>query len=73
MKVFEFLYNGCIHESAAATHSIHKTRKGAEMALEFNKQRAIKEWEEMYEPEEREQYPFGQHQYWGIRETEILS
>ena len=29
MTVFEFRYNYCIHESAMATISIHKTDEGA--------------------------------------------
>ena len=32
--VYEFLYNSNCCESAAATISIHKTKKGAEMAME---------------------------------------
>ena len=35
--VYEFVYNSNCCESAAAAISIHKTKKGAEMAMEFHK------------------------------------
>ena len=43
MKVYAFLYNSCIYESAHATMSLHKTRKGAEMAMEVHKAEKEKE------------------------------
>jgi len=33
MKVYEFLYCGCIFESSYATVSIHKTKQGAYKAM----------------------------------------
>ncbi len=70
--VFEFLYNDSVCESAAHTMSIHKTSKGAEMALEFHKAEALKEWEKDCKeyPSEYE-FPFDYDQWWGIRETEL--
>ena len=35
--VYEFLYNSDCCEGAASTISIHKTKKGAEMAMEFHR------------------------------------
>lgn len=32
-KIYEFWYNDCIHESAAACISLHRTKKGAEMGI----------------------------------------
>jgi len=43
--VFQFIYNDCIHESSALTVSIHRTRKGAEMAMEYHKNEKRKKWE----------------------------
>ena len=43
MKVYEALYNDCIHESSFATISIHKTKKGAEKAIAFHKMEKIKD------------------------------
>jgi hypothetical protein len=39
--VYEFLYNPSTYESAAQTVSIHKTRRGAEKAMELHKEKAI--------------------------------
>ena len=71
MKVFEFVYNECVWESSSRTVSIHKTLKGAEMALDFHRQKAREEYEEMYVPHERKEHPFGDMEYWGIIETEV--
>jgi hypothetical protein len=38
--VWAFLYCPCIHESSFATVSLHKTEKGAEIAMEFKGKRA---------------------------------
>jgi len=75
--VYEFLYNSCIHESAAATMSIHRTQKGAEMAMEFHKSEAKKEWDE-YNKQCKEaglstfEFKFGTHEWWGVRPIKIL-
>ena len=71
MKVFEFAYSDCIHESGYVTMSIHKTRKGAEMALDHHKNDAYKEWLEMYTPSERWLRKFGSMENWIIKETEL--
>ena len=72
MKVYEFLYNSDCCESAASTISIHVSRKGAEMALEFHKNEIIKEWEdEDLSEDDRLRYPYDFDQYWGIIETEL--
>ena len=65
--VYEFVYNDALWESSARTVSIHKTRKGAEMALDFHKINIIKEEDLGRRSKEwiDEQY------YWGILETEL--
>ena len=78
-KVYEFLYNSDCCESAAATISIHKTLKGAEMAMEFHKNEVKVKYEEDYPKDSkdkdvihiRKDYPFDYDQYWGIRETNL--
>lgn len=67
MKIYKALYNPCIHESAWHTLSIHRTRRGAEMAMEFHKN------------EEKEKYDkyigddkFGEHEDWCVWEDELL-
>ena len=71
--VYEFLYNSDCCEGAASTVSIHKTKKGAEMAMEFHKNEKLKEWEkECKEDPPTKEYPFDFDQWWGVRECELL-
>jgi hypothetical protein len=44
MKLYAFLYNPMIHESGYVTMSIHRTRKGAEKALEWHRKQEQEEW-----------------------------
>jgi len=37
-EIYAAVYNDCIHESAFATISLHKTESGAELAIEKHKQ-----------------------------------
>ena len=67
------LYNSDCCEGAASTVSIHKTKKGAEMAMEFHKNEKLKEWEkECKEYPPTKEYPFDFDQGWGVRECELL-
>ena len=76
--VYEFLYNSDCCESAAATMSIHKTKKGAEMAMEFHKAEKQKQWDEMRkldeenDPEYWKEFKWDFDQWWGVRECELL-
>lgn len=71
--VYEFLYNSDCCEGTASTISIHKTKKGAEMAMEFHKNEKLKEWEkECKEYPPTKEYPFDFDQWWGVRECELL-
>lgn len=72
MKVYAFMYNPMIEESAYATMSLHKTRKGAEMALDFHKVTKIKEWRELYPTSKDEPCKINRFQDWIIKEVEIL-
>ena len=47
MIVYEFLYNGSCCESAAHTVSIHRTRRGAEIAMEFHRNEMKNEYDEL--------------------------
>jgi hypothetical protein len=72
MIVYAFLYNSCIYESAFATMSLHKTRKGAEMAMEFHKAQKEKEhWEIYNRPDDYYTSPFGEHEAWIVDEIEV--
>ena len=71
--VYEFLYNSDCCESAAHTVSIHRTKKGAEMAMEFHKSEIKREWDEAdYAESERLAFPFDYDQWWGVRETILM-
>lgn len=85
--VYAFMYCPCIHESAAAVISLHKTLKGAEIAMEFHKAEALKDFEEWAGPVNKELtealnaegvtdvntylHKFGRHESWGTKEIEI--
>lgn len=58
-KVYEAAYNPCIHESVYGTISLHRTRRGADMAMEFHKAERLKEWGE------------DESERWCIAETEL--
>ena len=73
-KVYEFWYNDCIYESAAGCISLHRTKKGAEMSMEFHKEQKRKEHEELYKDEE-DDYDYGKFDdmcAWGVEERTIL-
>lgn len=46
-KVYEFWYNECFYESAPTCISLHRTQKGAEMAMEYHKKEVEDEWKRM--------------------------
>jgi hypothetical protein len=71
-KVYEFWYNDCIYESAAACMSLHRTRKGAEMAMEFHKEQKRKEFEELYKDEDDIDWTFDSMSAWGVSEREVV-
>ena len=68
------MYNPMIYESSFGVISIHKTRKGAEMAMEFHNAEARKKWEEMYPTKkEQKEFPFGSFESWRVFEYELLN
>jgi hypothetical protein len=72
-KVYEFWYNDCIYESAAACISLHRSKKGAEMAMEFHKEDKRKEYEELYKDEpENMKVAYDSGCAWGVQERKIL-
>lgn len=68
MKVYEFLFNDDTYESCAHTMSIHKTRKGAEIAMMFHMDKIRKDHFAMY-GNNGSSFDWGR--WWGIRETEV--
>ena len=76
--VYEFLYNSDCCEGAASTISIHKTKKGAEMAMEFHKNEIKQKWEQekkehfWEDPHFYRSFKWDFDQWWGVRECELL-
>lgn len=70
-KVYAFNYNPDINESVWATVSLHKTMKGAEMAMEFHKNERLKKWNELYCNEETP-FEFGTYEDWYIKKYDVL-
>ncbi len=80
MKVFAFKYNPMIEESAYATISLHETKKGAELAMEFHKAKELEEWKESDKYQRKrfgDKYevlktsPFGYWERWKVEEILI--
>lgn len=83
MKVYAFMYNPMTEESGYITVSLHKTRDGAEKALESHKTGRKLQWDEL-EKYRREKYAddlyetirkgtkFGRWEDWTIEERTIL-
>ena len=72
--IYEAMYNPCIYESSYMILSLHKTRKGAEIAIQNHKNEVKKEFDDMYNDPE---YPcdfivdmqWDDNQSWMIQET----
>ena len=72
MKVFAAVYNPMIHESSFGIISLHKTKKGAQMAMEFDREERRKEWMVMFSTKsEQEEYPFGKYESWQVTSYEL--
>lgn len=76
MIVYAFNHCPCIYESADATISLHKTKEGAETAMELHKKEALKnheKWLKSFNQRgENWDFDFGDDQSWSIKEMEIL-
>ena len=71
MIVYAALYNGMIHESSFATLSLHRTRRGAEMAIEFHKQEVKKEHDEVFDDKHPAPFAYDEFKAWLIEEMEV--
>lgn len=70
-KLFEFVYCGMTEESSYSTISIHRTREGAEKAMNKHKENAHQEWKKNYPVGSYEPFPFGRFEDWDVKEIEI--
>ena len=67
LPLYAFLYNPMIHESGYITVSIHRTREGAEKALEWHKKECREEYAEIH----GDFINFGHFESWQISEITI--
>jgi arginine utilization protein RocB len=72
--LYAFLYNPMIHESSSQTVSIHRTREGAEKAMEEQMTEEKKRYKEWYENDKsyKLQFPFNWNKNWKIEEILIF-
>ena len=70
--LYAFLYNPMIHESGYITVSIHRTRKGAEKALEWHRKQCIEDWNEFKDTFGKSEYSETKNKDWKIETIEIL-
>ena len=71
--IYIAMYNPMIYESSYGILSVHKTQKGAEMAIEFDKEERRKEWMGIYSTkEEQDLNPFGKFESWAVRVDKLM-
>ena len=68
--VFAFLYTDCLYEYDTRIISIHRTRKGAEKAIEKHKGQEKKRWD-VLNRYYKSLSKFGYMQIWEVVEMEI--
>lgn len=74
-KLYGFYYNPMIYESGDCLITLHRTKKGAEMALDYHKADKQKEYDDYasWHKEEGTEPPcsFGEFERWYIEEVKI--
>lgn len=70
MKIYLASYLPCIYEGNYGTISVHKTKKGAEIAVGFHKEKCRKEYYDLWKNDEPP-IEFGAHEAWNIFEDKL--
>lgn len=71
--IYAFNYNECIYESMLGTISLHYSKEGAEQAMNEHKEKAKKEFDELYSDDENNfGFVFGNMEYWCVSPVKIL-
>lgn len=70
-QVFEFIYTDCIYESAMATMSLHRTKKGAYKAMREFLETEYAQWREDGIRYGKQHFKFGTHCAWAVRPIEL--
>lgn len=73
MIIYEALHNPMTEESSPYTISIHKTKEGAERAINDSKDKVKSDHERLYadDPDD-EPFSWDTFHWWGIKETKLL-
>lgn len=74
MTIYSASYLECIYEGSWYTLSTHKTRKGAEIAMEFHKDGCRKEHDEYMKSPIHDGVPpikFGEFERWNVFDSEL--
>lgn len=77
MKIYEFLYCCCVHESSYQTMSFHRTKAGAYRAMnKYINEKFMEEYDERIKHGKGEAifraWKVGAHEAWCINERELL-
>lgn len=72
MKVYIALYNYCIYEGSPTPISVHSTLEGAQEAIYKHRSNEYDKWDKMRDDEEKKEMPFGEDEWWGIRDFELM-
>jgi len=70
-QVFEFIYTDCIYESAMATISLHRTKKGAYKAMREFLETGYADWRDEGILYGKQHFKFGTHCAWAVRPIEL--
>jgi len=69
-EVYEFVHTDCIHDSAMATMSLHRTKKGAYKAMRNFLEKEYANWYDkriLYGKDKDRVDKFGLHCTWAVR------
>ncbi len=69
--IYQFVYNDCVFESASYTVSIHNSLEGAYKAMRKHRLNHFNEWYS-FGKKYRKDLSEHNHEYWGIKKTEIM-
>jgi hypothetical protein len=70
-EVYEFTYTDCVFESAMATMSLHRTKKGAYKAMRAFLETEYAEWREDGIRHGKQRFKFGVYCAWAVRPIEL--
>lgn len=70
--VYAFKYCDCVYESSYATISLHRSKEGADKAMEAHKLERKEWYDKLYADEEDDDTSFTDFEDWLVEPVEIL-